>query len=418
MKKILGITLVVLGITLTASEVLWQADFSSKQELDWKIIRKNANDSFVTKDGLLVATCSSLGKKVNTGSIYETSLPKVDRGALSFEVLPNAAGSSSHTYNNLSLLIRFNGRLISLRPDWWVYYFAGTGHRRLAAIPSGQYLKLKIEFDCKAKTIAYFYKDMDTPVFVEKDVKFNGPVKFQLGNYGLTNGTVINHVKNIRLEKLSSQENKVRSGAIILRGIDFDAYNIDAILKEFNIKKKPVFCDVAIKTGVLIKNEFFITKSPLFSRNKPELIIMADFPFNGTLNNDEINEIVSEVKNGAKLIILGGMFTLNKGAFYNQNFNNILPVILKKPWDIGYNKDNFPIQGAKGAIAIYQKCGISKGAKKILGVENNPLLVSKKCGKGHVVVYCGVPGGRKANKGEFVHQQKSFSKILKNSITK
>ena len=172
MKSLLGIFFAALGIQLAAAEILWQADFNKKGELDWKKIRVNANDSFVTKNGVLIATCSALGKNVNKGSVYETALPDVDRGALYFEVRPNATNSNSHSYNHLSLMIRFNGRLISLRPDWWLYYCAGRGNRRLAAIPDGKWLKFKIEFDRKAKTISYFYEDMQTPVFVEKDVKF------------------------------------------------------------------------------------------------------------------------------------------------------------------------------------------------------------------------------------------------------
>ena len=407
--------LAALAVALSGAEVLWQPDFNKKGELDWKKVRVNANDSFVTENGVLIATCSSLGKKANTGAIYEVELPSVESGALYFEVLPNAAASSSRSYNHLSLLIRFNGRLISLRPSWWLYYFAGK-NRRLASIPDNKWLSFKIEFDRKAKTISYFYKDMQTPVYAEKDVKFSGPIKFQLGNYGLTSGTIINHIRNIRLEKLEAAASKARSGAIVLRGVDFDAYDIDGILKKFNIKSKPVFCDVAFKTGVIIKNNFYLTKSPLFARTKPELIIMADFPLNGTLTDDDLEELISEVKNGAKLVILGGMFTLNKGEFKNAAFNKILPVQLKGPWDIAYNKANFSVQGANGTVGIYQKCSAAEDAKINLKVENSPLLVSKKYGSGAVVVYCGVPGGRQSSNGEFIHKQNVFAELLQKSL--
>lgn len=416
MKSLLGIFFAALGIQLAAAEILWQADFNKKGELDWKKIRVNANDSFVTKDGVLIATCSALGKNVNKGAVYETALPDVDRGTLYFEVRPNATNSNSHSYNHLSLLIRFNGRLISLRPDWWLYHFAGK-NRRLASIPNHKWLNFKIEFDRKAKTIAYFYNDMQTPVFTEKDVVFKGPVKFQFGNYGLTSGTIINHIRNVRLEKLEAAAVKARKGAVVLRGVDFDAYDIDGILKEFGITEKPVFCDVAFKTGLIIKNDFYLTKSPLFARNKPELIIMADFPFNGTLTEDDINELVAEVNGGARLIVLGGMFTLNRGEFKNSAFNKILPVKIQTPWNIAYKKENFAVQGAKGAVAIYYKTPAVKGAKVSLKVEKSPLLSSIKCGSGAVAVYSGIPGGRRTDKGEFIHKQNIFAELLKKSLT-
>ena len=416
MKSVLGILFVVMGIQLAAAEILWQADFNKPGELSWKKIRANANDSFMTENGILIASCSALGKKQNTGALYETSLPDVESGALYFEVHPNAGGSSSHTYNHLSLLIRFNGRLVSLRPNWWTYYFSGK-NRRLASVPSGKWLNFKIEFDRKARTIAYFYNDMQTPVFTEKDVVFNGPVKFQIGNYGLTSGLIINHIRNVRLEKLGKASEKTRQGAIILRGIHFDAYDIEGIVKEFGIKEKPVFCDVAFKTGVLIKNEFYLTKSPLFSRSKPELIVMADFPFNGTLTEDDINELIAEVHGGAKLIILGGMFTLNRGEFKNAAFNRILPVQIASPWDIAYCKENFAVQGAEGAVAIYYKTPAVKGAEVSLTVEGSPLLCSMKYGSGAVAVYSGIPGGRQGKKGKMLHSQQAFPQILKKTLS-
>ncbi|MBQ9501111.1 MAG: hypothetical protein IJU70_03030 [Lentisphaeria bacterium] len=405
-----------LGLQLAAADVLWKADFDKQGELAWKKIRANAADSFVTGNGVLTAACSALGKKVNTGVLYETALPDVERGALYFEVLPNAGNAPRQTYDHLSLLIRFNGRLVSLRPGWWTHYFVKSGNRRLAAIPAGKWLSFKIEFDRKAKTISYFFNDMTTPVWVEKDVEFKGPVKFQFGNYGLTSGPVVNHIRNVRLEKAEDASDKVRSGAVILRGIDFDAYDIDGILREFSIGEKPVFCDVAIKTGLLMKNEFYLTKNPLFARTRPALIVMADFPLNGTLSADDLDELVSEVKNGAQLIVLGGMFTLNKGEFRHAAFNKILPVRIAAPWDIAYDKDNFSVRGAEGAVALYQTCPLTEGAQALLSVGNAPLLSGIRCGSGAVAVYTGIPGGRRADKGEMIHRQKTFPKLLKKSL--
>jgi len=417
MKSFLRVLFAVLGLQLAASEVLWEADFGRKGELAWKKIRANEADSFVTGDGILTATCSALGKKVNTGSVYETALPRVEKGALRFEVLPNAGGAPSRTYNHLSLLIRFNGRLVSLRPGWWTHYFPKSGHRRLAAVPAGKWLAFKIEFDRKAGTIAYFFDDMQTPVYIEKEVDFPKEIKFQLGNYGLTSGTIVNHIRSLRLEKAEAAAEKPRSGAVVLRGIDFDAYDIDGILREFGVGEKPVFCDVAVKTGLLMKNEFYLTKRPLFSRTKPALIVMADFPLNGTLTGDDLAELAAEVRDGAKLIILGGMFTLNKGEFGNDAFNKLLPVRIASPWDIAYRRENFSVRGAPGAVAICHKCPLANGAKALLLVEDVALLSAVERGAGAVAVYCGIPGGRQADKGEMIHRQKNFPRLLKKALS-
>lgn len=414
MKKLFLLFICVCSVL--RGEILWQADFGKTGELDWKTVRKNPADHFRTKNGILEAVCSNLGKKVNTGVLYEKELPDTERGSLFFEVLPNATGTGSGNYNNLSLLIRFHGRLVSIRPGWWTYFHPKRGARRLAAIPAGKWIPFRIDFDRKEKTIAYYCLDMEVPVHIEKEVEFPGPVKLQLGNYGLTNGPVVNHIRNLRLEPLRDAEKKKRKGIVLLRGIDFDAYDLDGIAKEFGIKEKPVCCDVAIATGLLIRNNFSLSKRPQFSILKPELVIMADFPLNGTLEESEIRELVSEIRDGAKLIILGGMFTMNRGEFRNRELNDILPVKIGSPYDFKYKKENFAVDGASGAVAAYQKCKPASGTQILLKAEGDPLLCSIRCGRGNVCVYTGVPSGRPGNKGEMIHEQKRFPSLLKQAF--
>ena len=416
MKRLLY--LLVCFSTVLHAEIIWQADFERTGELDWKRVRKNPADSFRIGNGILEAVCSNLGEKPNTGTLYEKELPDIERGALFFEVLPNATKTGPDNYDNLSLLIRFHGRLVSIRPGWWTFFHPKSGHRRLAEIPAGEWLRFKIEFDRKTKTISYYCKDMNIPVHVENGVAFSGPVKFQFGNYGLTRGTVVNRIHNVRLETLRKTEKTRRAGAVILRGIDIDSYDLDGIVEAFGIPGKPVCFDVQISTGLLIKNNFSLSRRPLFSALKPALIIMEDFPLNGTLEQSEVRALVSEVKAGANLIILGGMFTLNRGEFRIRELNDILPVKVGSPFDICYKKENFAVEGATGAVAIYQKCAPSDGAEILLKAEGDPLLCVIRKGQGKVCVYTGIPGGRPGNKGEMLHEQKRFPAILKKAFQK
>ena len=269
MKRLLY--LLVCFSTVLHAEIIWQADFERTGELDWKRVRKNPADSFRIGNGILEAVCSNLGKKPNTGTLYEKELPDIKRGALFFEVLPNATKTAPGNYDNLSLLIRFHGRLVSIRPGWWTFFHPKSGHRRLAEIPEGAWLKFKIEFDRKAKTISYYCMDMIIPVHVENGVDFSGPVKLQFGNYGLTRGTVVNRIRNVRLETLRKTKKTRRTGVLLLRGIDFDSYDLDRIVETFGIPVKPVCFDVQIATGLLIRNNFSLSRRPLFSALKPQL---------------------------------------------------------------------------------------------------------------------------------------------------
>ncbi len=416
MKSLLYL-LICLSAVLHA-EIIWQADFGQTGELDWKKVRENPVDSFRTGNGILEAVCSNLGKKPNTGALYEKKLPDIECGALFFDVLPNATKTGPGNYDNLSLLIRFHGRLVSIRPGWWTFFHPKSGHRRLAELPAGEWLRFKIGFDRKAKTISYYCNDMNIPVYVENGVEFSGPVRLQFGNYGLTRGTVVNRIRNVRLETLRKDEKTRRSGVVILRGINFDSYDLDGIVEAFGIPGKTVCFDVQIDTGLLIKNNFSLSRRPLFSTLKPALIIMADFPLNGTLEPSEVRALVSEVKAGANLIILGGMFTLNRGEFRIRELNDILPVKVGSPFDIRYKKENFAVEGAPGAVAIYQKCVPADGAEIFLKAEGNPLLGVIRKGQGKACVYTGIPGGRPGNKGEMLHKQKRFPAILKQAFGK
>ena len=145
---------------------------------------------------------------------------------------------------------------------------------------------------------------------------------------------------------------------------------------------------------------------------------MADFPMNGTLERSEIRELIGEVMDGADLIVLGGMFTLNRGEFSDREFNALLPVRIGSPRDIGYKKENFPVDGTPGAVAIYQKCAPAEGAEILLKTDGHFLLGAIGRGKGKVCVYTGIPGGRPGNRGEMIHEQKQFPSILRQALHK
>ena len=92
-----------------------------------------------------------------------------------------------------------------------------------------------------------------------------------------------------------------------------------------------------------------------------------------------MSEPIIELRNASifqreNLVLSDVNLTLNKGEFRHQAFNEILPVRIASPWDIAYRRENFSVQGAPGAVAIYHKCPLADGAKALLQVENAPLL--------------------------------------------
>ena len=73
-------------------------------------------------------------------------------------------------------------------------------------------------------------------------------------------------------------------------------------------------------------------KPPVNVSILPSRIIFADMPLRPIPEYARKN-ILHAVRNGAKLLILNGYFTLNKGDFSGTEFAKILPLDVTDPWN-------------------------------------------------------------------------------------
>jgi hypothetical protein len=181
--------------------------------------------------------------------------------------------------------------------------------------------------------------------------------------------------------------------AVVLRGIAFERYRIPELLKALGVEK--VKCYTVTNNAPALKpaNKFRLDKLPrLYPPKPPKYIIMADFPLNpGLMPGIVLKSIIRDVKRGSTLVVLGGLFTLNKGFFGSTALAPLLPVELASPWSVVKLKNALRTPG--GGVLWAHDLVKANGADVLFESDGRPLWLSKPYGKGGVVVFLGIPSG-------------------------
>ena len=106
--------------------------------------------------------------------------------------------------------------------------------------------------------------------------------------------------------------------------------------------------------------------------------------------------MLAAVKDGAKLLIMGGFFTLHKGGFADSALGRVLPVVFSNRWSMAGDK-NTPLElaGLKNKAILYYHLNLQKSedAQVLVSAGGVPVLLQKKYGKGTVTVFTGTIGG-------------------------
>lgn len=400
----------VFGINILAEEeVVWEEKFDRSGdllELGWKQERKFDKDEFKVEDGRLKAMCAFNPYK---GSLFSHTIPFIKRGYITFDVK-----SDGPSYNHLSLQFKLYNILTSytgLAGGGWCRYYYDKEWRpkpdwkTVGKLPNKgrKWITYKIAFDNETGTMEFYIGDMDNPARLDSGVVLkpdkNGKGILKIGNYGLAGGTVLNEIDNIRLVKLSGKKKKAKIGniAMLFRGIAFDYYQLDKIVETLNVSKSILLDLETYGAALTSKNQLRLNKKPHPAPTfLPKYIILADMPLGKVVPEYVQNIIVNSVKDGGTLLVLGGLFTLNKGEFNNTPIAKILPIEICSPWEIKELKNaeviNTTLPG-KPMVKFLHPLKVKKEGQVLTEVNGNPFIVSGKCGKGKVVVCLGMPCG-------------------------
>ena len=132
----------------------------------------------------------------------------------------------------------------------------------------------------------------------------------------------------------------------------------------------------------------------------------ADAPAgpNGIIPDFILKDMVDFVKNGGRLVVFGGFFTLEKGEYQRTPLAEILPVELGSPYTTGKFAKPSPIKSSAKEydwintappfnVRYYHNLKIKKNAIVKLASGGKPMLVEWQCGKGSVAVFLGKKAG-------------------------
>ena len=213
MKLFLLTCMLISGSILTADEILWQENFDNDgtlQDNGFNVVVKNPKDSFAVKNKEAILTCSNAPYK---GLLLQKKVQLVPQSEFTFEA--NIRMDGSKRFTMMALKIELGNMLMSFRNrEWHIHRYSKNDWFAAGKIKYGVWQKYKIRFDASTRTAEYFIDDMDIPVFVDDKSEFDPTVSnlLKIGNYGLSSGTVICALRNLKYTKY---EKAVNAGNVL-----------------------------------------------------------------------------------------------------------------------------------------------------------------------------------------------------------
>lgn len=335
---------------------VWSEKFERNGTLadnGFKLILDSKKDQFTVEDGVLTMVCQNAPHK---GMRYEKEIPGLLCGELTFE----ASTGQGTGYNNYSLSMGIGGMTFSWRGTsaWHLYHPSRKKwHILTNQVENGVWHKYKIRFDAVSRTAEFYVDDMESPVFIDTESEYIAKRKlvFRINNYGLCSGTIVNRLRNIELKAVppwKKSGEKVLKGTMIFRGIS-DTYwplkELSASLGEKEVSEFTLQIPAHHTNNDNIR--FDLQPKPNPSGTLAKYIILADMPVT-PIPQYALDMIRKSIENGGKLIILDGMFTLQKGEYAGTILEDILPVSVKDKWGAAAPLPDAKIHKHNGRISV------------------------------------------------------------------
>ena len=382
----------ILCVCLSAGasgKTVWQDNFAGSKTMEdagFEKIMSLDSDHFELKDGILNVTFSE--RKPYKGSQYRVTLPALSRGEFTFEA--KLAASGADVFKDASLQVRVGPHHTFFRKNAWILHRPKHGDM-LPNIPieMNRWTKFKIVFDADNGISEYYVNDMTKPVLADFESEANKkPISVVIANYALFQGTVTHQIRNMKLVAFPPAEKKL-SGLIRFQGIGFYP---EEFVKSFN-EKNIVNCKLNFhRANFKTTNRMKIDPVCIPWNGIPRYMVMEDMPLPQITKVDQQN-IIRSVRSGSTLVILGGLYTLNKGEFSRFPLKDILPVDVQDVWAIKHFEK--PLNTSFGPIHHIHDLKLLPESEVLLSADGTvPLLIRRKVEKGSVIVFLGIePGG-------------------------
>ena len=423
--QVLGVGLALAVAAAAGTEtVLYEETFDAPSAtvagLGWEVRATPEQSRWDIAGGALQATCFF---KPYQGGLIQRRIPYTPRGEFAVDLLLAGAGSTPG-YDHFSLTLRLGTLSVSSRGygEHSLQRYYSNEHRVVATeVPKGGWVRFRIRYDAPRGLIEYACGDLDHPSLVEHGFSVqplaaspDGTIELQIGNYGLSTGTLVHRIDNIRLSKLPDAvgASAAPPGIAVIRGLAFDRLRVPEIVSRLGDDQPDVFTILSMGAAEKPANRFRLDRLPsIFATRRWRTILMADVPLGPgePLPAYLLRKIRDDVEQGAHLIVLGGAFTLEKGCFQESLIEELLPVELPGVWGWRRPAEALPIRSRLPSpampadaprVACLHAVQPRPGADVLAWAGDWPLAVTRPFGRGHVTVFAGAPlnGTRAAGK--------------------
>ena len=433
MKNIIIMILGMISLCSYAEEkVIFSEDFDqyktpvSLEKLGWRVVSKPGHSTYIVQDGKLYVTITPHASQDGFAAI---EVPICRTGQIDFDVLidpdkrnAKGIGLSLDLYNISTFWHDYCS-------DWRLYFPEPTakrmsefsvepvGHQSIGKVKKQKWIHYRIIFDTDNDRVEYYIDDMRDPAYVKGDAAVLGRSEYQggelkIGSFGMCSAPYQAVIDNIIVRDTTNEEslqNVKKDQVLLFRGISFDYYNIGVALRESGFLASDIRnYDLDFwRSSYISENTFKYSKFPnMDTLNCAKCIVLIDAP----CTPDDIipeflqRDILNNIRDGGKLIIFGGLFSLGKGGYQDTLLSKIMPVKVQGPWEVKGGNEPLPISSCSSefqsmdwsmnpCVFYTHDLSITDDAKVLLKAGDKPLLVSRSYGKGEVFVFLGTVCG-------------------------
>ncbi|MBT3375363.1 MAG: hypothetical protein HN406_07180 [Lentisphaerae bacterium] len=430
--RLMAIVLVAPLALRAADETVFTADFSGTKPLEqdgWEQVTTPAQSHYEAREGVLRVTCR---QNPHHDGFIRRRIPIVKRGSLEFDanIAMEQAGNKLGVALTVSIY-NIGTWFHDYCKDWRRYFPGGpnqrlpgfstepVGHQRLTPVKLGEWSHYRILFDHDAGTVEYYCNDMRDPVHIDYDVPILGREEYEggtlrIGSMGLTKGPVVYGIRNVVLKQTTpdSESNSPRETVLLFHGMSSDQYNLGGLFTEtVAAGKTRVYTVRTHGAAIAPRNQLKVDRLPSAATvAKASAIVLVDMPLSPgeCLPPPLLRQLIDAVHNGARLVIVGGMFSLGKGGHSESALNPLLPIEVDSPWGVTRFPEPRPLCSEAGPLGValeaphvlwYHSVNVKEGATVGMTADGKPMFVSWPIGEGSVSVSLPCPAGNVWSKG-------------------
>lgn len=406
----------------------------------WEIISRTAGTKWeIIGDGALkISHCV----KPYCGNGIKINIPEIKKGRLEFDAqLGGGDGTLSLTVGIYGIFTAFDCRY----EIWQRYEDKPLENEHqwkdiTRGISRNKWHHFCINFDREKNQAIYSVNDPEFFTLLDKTDVLDGPPVLSLGDYGLCNTPVVNHVRNIRLYRTIEKQSVGGDGRrqandlLIVHGLSSQRYRLNEACGRLpdTGKLREIYVLNAANAQNPTRNYFTLDRCPTpLTFSKTGTIILADVPLDiGSNSGYFYSELEQWVKAGGKLIVLGGFFTLGKAGFQGSVLEKMLPVEMNGAWEIKKADPplalnaaaiKFPLEAKlewaeRPRIFFYHDIRLKKNAQCLIKIKRLPLYSCCAYGEGAVAVFAGTAYGKSSVEEQGFWEWKDWPALMADMI--